>query len=108
MALGATYVVPALNGAQPWAAGEDYIPFWNVIGREVMGQEPNPSEVNVALVGTPSPEDPAGPVASGERLAFDDPKAAERDREQRQANSIPTPTSIRPTRRNRQAAKTPR
>ncbi len=37
-ALGLTYVVPALNDAQPWARGEDYVPFWNIIGREWMGQ----------------------------------------------------------------------
>lgn len=35
--LAAAYVVP-VPWAQPWRADEDYIPFWNVIGRELMGQ----------------------------------------------------------------------
>lgn len=38
LALVATYVVPALEDAQPWARGEEYVPFWNIIGRELMGQ----------------------------------------------------------------------
>lgn len=33
----AAYVVP-LPWAQPWRADEDYVPFWNIIGRELMGQ----------------------------------------------------------------------
>lgn len=37
-ALALTYVIPALSDAQPWARGEDYVPFWNIIGREWMGQ----------------------------------------------------------------------
>jgi lysophospholipase L1-like esterase len=35
--LGATYIIP-LPWAQPWRADEDYVPFWNVIGRELLGQ----------------------------------------------------------------------
>jgi lysophospholipase L1-like esterase len=31
------YIVP-VSWAQPWRADEDYIPFWNVIGRELLGQ----------------------------------------------------------------------
>ncbi len=37
-ALALTYIVPSLSDAQPWARGEDYVPFWNLIGREFMGQ----------------------------------------------------------------------
>ena len=33
-----SYVVPGLGWAQPWRADEDYVPFWNLIGRELMGQ----------------------------------------------------------------------
>lgn len=33
-----TYLVPQLHFARPWAPGEDYVPFWNIIGRELMGQ----------------------------------------------------------------------
>jgi len=33
-----TYFVPALQWAQPWKPGEDYVPFWNLIGRELMDQ----------------------------------------------------------------------
>jgi lysophospholipase L1-like esterase len=35
--LAAAYIIP-LPWAQPWRADEDYIPFWNVIGRELLGQ----------------------------------------------------------------------
>jgi lysophospholipase L1-like esterase len=35
--VAATYVIP-LPWAQPWRADEDYIPFWNLIGRELLGQ----------------------------------------------------------------------
>ena len=34
----ASYFVPGLEFAQPWKAGEDYVPYWNLIGRELMGQ----------------------------------------------------------------------
>lgn len=42
MAVGATYFVPALHSARPWTlemtlAGE-YVPFWNLIGRELLGE----------------------------------------------------------------------
>lgn len=37
-ALASTYVIPVLEDAQPWARGEDYVPFWNLIGRELLGQ----------------------------------------------------------------------
>lgn len=38
LALAGTYLIPGLEDAQPWARGEDYVPFWNLIGREVLGQ----------------------------------------------------------------------
>ncbi|TPV95900.1 MAG: hypothetical protein B7733_07535, partial [Myxococcales bacterium FL481] len=38
VAIASTYVVPALYWAQPWSHDEDYVPFWNLVGREFMGQ----------------------------------------------------------------------
>jgi lysophospholipase L1-like esterase len=35
--LAVAYIIP-LPWAQPWRADEDYVPFWNVIGRELLGQ----------------------------------------------------------------------
>ncbi len=37
--IAATYLVPGLEIFQPWRAEEDYLPFWNVVGRELLGQE---------------------------------------------------------------------
>lgn len=31
-----TYALPSLEWARPWTAGEDYVPFWNLVGRELM------------------------------------------------------------------------
>lgn len=36
--IGASYAFDQ-SWAQPWRADEDYVPFWNLIGREFMGQE---------------------------------------------------------------------
>ncbi len=36
--IASTYVVPALHGLRPWSPDEDYIPFWNIVGRELLGQ----------------------------------------------------------------------
>jgi lysophospholipase L1-like esterase len=33
-----TYVVPGAQRFAPWLPGDGYIPFWNVIGRELLGQ----------------------------------------------------------------------
>lgn len=33
-----TYVVPGAQRFAPWRPGDGYIPFWNVIGRELLGQ----------------------------------------------------------------------
>jgi lysophospholipase L1-like esterase len=38
LAIGATYVVPALGALRPWTPGSGYVPFWNVIGRELLGE----------------------------------------------------------------------
>ncbi|MDQ2646142.1 MAG: hypothetical protein M3020_20180, partial [Myxococcota bacterium] len=38
LSIGATYVVPGLGGLRPWAPGSGYVPFWNVIGRELLGE----------------------------------------------------------------------
>ncbi|MFV8750635.1 GDSL-type esterase/lipase family protein [Nannocystaceae bacterium ST9] len=35
--IGVSYAVP-FEWAQPWRVGEDYVPYWNIIGRELMGQ----------------------------------------------------------------------
>lgn len=47
--LGATYVVPGLEAARPWKPGEGYVPFWNVIGRELLGQESELEQQDRAL-----------------------------------------------------------
>lgn len=33
-----TYWVPALHPLRPWTRGGDYVPFWNVVGREWLGE----------------------------------------------------------------------
>lgn len=37
-AIGAAYAVPALASVRPWVPGDSYVPFWNIIGRELMGE----------------------------------------------------------------------
>ncbi|HEX5100908.1 MAG TPA: GDSL-type esterase/lipase family protein [Polyangiaceae bacterium] len=37
-AIFATYVVPPLAPLRPWVPGHGYIPFWNVVGRELRGE----------------------------------------------------------------------
>jgi lysophospholipase L1-like esterase len=32
------YVVPSLHALRPWVLGGTYVPFWNIVGRELMGQ----------------------------------------------------------------------
>ncbi len=32
------YGVPALHALRPWVLGGSYVPFWNIVGRELMGQ----------------------------------------------------------------------
>jgi lysophospholipase L1-like esterase len=36
--LGATYVIPGARNYRPWQPGEGYVPFWNVVGRELLGE----------------------------------------------------------------------
>jgi len=36
--IAATYVVPALHFARPWVRGTDPTLFWNLVGRELMGE----------------------------------------------------------------------
>src|SRR5690606_1958663 len=52
-ALATTYAVPALHWARPWTPEMDYVPFWNLIGRELLdrGQaaEAADAEVKQAL-----------------------------------------------------------
>jgi len=38
MAIATTYFVPSLAGLRPWIPGGDYLPFWNVVGREWLGE----------------------------------------------------------------------
>ncbi len=38
LAIGATYVIPALSSLRPWVPGGGYVPFWNLIGREWLGE----------------------------------------------------------------------
>jgi hypothetical protein len=37
-AMALTYVVPALHTLRPWSPGDSYVPFWNVVGREFLGE----------------------------------------------------------------------
>jgi lysophospholipase L1-like esterase len=37
-AIAATYVAPVLHPLRPWVPGGDYVPFWNVVGREWLGE----------------------------------------------------------------------
>jgi lysophospholipase L1-like esterase len=36
--VGATYLVAPLQPLRPWVPGGDYVPFWNVVGREWLGE----------------------------------------------------------------------
>lgn len=44
-----TYVIPGLQWAQPWRADADYVPFWNLVGREFMGQGAQAEEAEAEL-----------------------------------------------------------
>lgn len=37
--IAATYVAPPLRAFRPWVIGGDYVPFWNVVGREWLDEE---------------------------------------------------------------------
>ena len=36
--VAATYLVPAIRPLRPWIPGGDYVPFWNIVGRELLGE----------------------------------------------------------------------
>src|SRR5690606_29527350 len=36
--IGSTYFVPSFSHLRPWVAGGDYVPFWNIVGREFWGE----------------------------------------------------------------------
>jgi lysophospholipase L1-like esterase len=38
LSIGATYVAPGLTPLRPWVPGDGYVPFWNVVGREWLGE----------------------------------------------------------------------
>lgn len=37
-AIAMTYLVPPLASFRPWAPGGSYVPFWNLVGRELLGE----------------------------------------------------------------------
>ncbi len=39
LAVLSTYVVPSLHHLRPWVFGDGYVPFWNLVGREFLGEE---------------------------------------------------------------------
>src|SRR5690606_7328295 len=53
VAIAAAYVVPGLHWARPWTFDMDYVPFWNLIGRELLDRgaaaEAADAEVREAL-----------------------------------------------------------
>ena len=61
-----TYFVPAFQWAQPWRDGEGYVPFWNLIGREFMGQgaqavEREEAQRELEALARASAEEPVAP-----------------------------------------------
>jgi lysophospholipase L1-like esterase len=47
--IASTYVIPDLEPMQPWRVDEDYVPFWNLIGRELLGQGAKLAQEEAAL-----------------------------------------------------------
>jgi lysophospholipase L1-like esterase len=81
--VGLSYAIP-LPWAQPWRADEDYIPFWNLIGRELMGQgqqaEAEADEAaRMAELAARAEQDDDGPVAE-RRVITPPPEADEQVR----------------------------
>lgn len=76
MAIAATYLVPALHWARPWTLDMEYVPFWNLIGRELLGEgekaEVADAEVKEALAVARAEEEKAEKVE-----AFEDVKVRE-------------------------------
>lgn len=73
MAIAATYAVPALRVLRPWVPGGTYVPFWNLVGREFLGEgkklraeqralEELQRSTALALPSAPEPK-PAAPAA---------------------------------------------
>jgi lysophospholipase L1-like esterase len=38
LSISVSYVVPSLHGLRPWVPGGGYVPFWNLVGRELLGE----------------------------------------------------------------------
>jgi lysophospholipase L1-like esterase len=36
--IASTYLIPPLHSLQPWKRGDAYVPYWNVVGRELLGE----------------------------------------------------------------------
>lgn len=36
--MGCTYLVPGLHSFRPWVPDGSYVPFWNLVGRELLGE----------------------------------------------------------------------
>ncbi len=49
VAIGATYAVPRWHWARPWTPEMDYVPFWNLIGRELLGEGAQAEVANTAV-----------------------------------------------------------
>ena len=49
LAVAATYVAPSLHWARPWTLEMDYVPFWNLIGRVMLGEGEAAEQVNTEL-----------------------------------------------------------
>ncbi len=76
-AIACAYVVPALAALRPWVPGDGYVPFWNVVGRELLGEgkraqaehEALERLTRAAIVETPPVAPPSAlPPAEPERL----------------------------------------
>jgi lysophospholipase L1-like esterase len=39
LSISSTYLVPRLHNLRPWVPGGEYVPFWNLVGRELLGGE---------------------------------------------------------------------
>ncbi len=70
MLLASSYLVPGLEGVRPWQPGEPYVPFWNVVGRELLGEGREAERESEQLArlrelaaqagsGAPAPSEPA-------------------------------------------------
>lgn len=106
MAICATYVVPELYWMQPWKPDSDYVPFWNLIGRELLGEGARVEEKQVEIAAVEeqaraevAAEDKAEPfvdkqvrepVAEGERLPAYAGHAEDAERVEMQLENVET------------------